>query len=262
MKFNKKQATFKRPKNFLFAVISCLLLALAFSAQSVFAKEAPTPPQISASADEYGALAYNGGTDIELVDDSAATQEVEWEYAVTSQNATQAPEYGWSTEKPQRNMGAWTVWYRTAGNDDYDALHDSFNVQIGTYGAITGWPTINDNLTYTGESLSLLSDSGSMMEGQIRFCVTSKDVTITSENIGNYAWLTNAKTTTAGDYRIWVITGGDGAIFDENGIWDDTSNKIYVRGYLPVTIYSENGEVPETPSEPKLYIYIRAVNAD
>ena len=29
MKFNKKQAIFKRSKNFLFAVISCLLLALA-----------------------------------------------------------------------------------------------------------------------------------------------------------------------------------------------------------------------------------------
>ncbi len=34
-KFNKKQATLKRPKNFFISLISCFLLVLAFSTQSV-----------------------------------------------------------------------------------------------------------------------------------------------------------------------------------------------------------------------------------
>ena len=249
MNFNKKQAPLKRPKNFLFAVISCLLLALAFSAQSVFAKEAPTAPKISASADEYGELAYNGGTDIKLVDDSAATKDgITWEYAVTSTDTVGEPTYGWSTDIPKRNIGDWKVWYCTEGNEQYEALSGSFNVQIGTYGAITEWPTINDDLTYTGKSLSLLSDFGNIDDGHMRFCVTSKDVIITSTNIGNYAWLTNAEATTAGDYHIWVSTFGDGTRFNENGIWDSKSNPIYADGYLPVTIHYDG-------PRPKLYLY-------
>ncbi len=116
-KFNKKQATFKRPKNFLFAVISCFLLALAspFIIDKIFVSASETDPTTSLVYPQAAQNLTYDSAEHALVNDSAATQAVEWQYAVTESYSSddQAPSENWSTEIPKRTeAGTYYVWYK------------------------------------------------------------------------------------------------------------------------------------------------------
>ena len=99
----------------------------------------------------------------------------------------------YSSELPTAvTIGTHTVYYKTEGNSNYNAIAErSFNVEIGlgvpTYGAE---PAALANLNYTGQDRALVSE-GSSNDGEVLYSLTGEGGSFTNavptgKNVGEY----------------------------------------------------------------------------
>lgn len=108
----------------------------------------------------------------------------------------------WSSSRPTTNglnAGNYTLYYKAAESDDYTESNEgSINVTIQkASGSVTTDPTENNNLTYTGQPLTLLINKGSGT-GEMEFKLEGGE------------WSTNIPTATnAGEYDVYFRAGAN-----------------------------------------------------